>query len=117
MIIFSKAYDLITWLVPKTEKFPRLYRFTVTQQMTNAALRYVEQLYQAQAFHGRPRQQALKECDVALNKLRFYLRLASDWHWLSEGQYQHISRLVAENGRLLGGWIKAKDREGGGESR
>jgi hypothetical protein len=35
------------------------------------------------------------------------LHLAHRWHWLSDGQYQHISTLVAELGRLLGGWMKA----------
>jgi len=34
------------------------------------------------------------------------LRVAHRWHWLTDGQYEHVSRLVAEIGRLLGGWIK-----------
>jgi len=38
------------------------------------------------------------------------LRLAHQWHWLSAGQYQHVSAMVAELGRLLGGWIQAKER-------
>jgi len=116
MIILTKAYGLIGWLLPKTEKFPRHYRSSVTQRMIDAALRYVEQLYQAQAFHGRLRRQALTEADAVLNQLRFYLRLALDWQWLSLGQYEHVSRLVEENGRLLGGWLKAPDPdEAGGE--
>jgi hypothetical protein len=28
------------------------------------------------------------------------------WHWLSGGQYHHVAEMVAEIGRLLGGWIK-----------
>ncbi|NIU56801.1 MAG: diversity-generating retroelement protein bAvd family protein, partial [Phycisphaerae bacterium] len=35
-----------------------------------------------------------------------YLRLAVRWNWLSGGQYQHVAAIVAEIGRLLGGWIK-----------
>ena len=54
------------------------------------------------------RQKHLREADAALNKLRLYLRLAYQWHWLSAGQYQHVSNLVAELGRLLGGWVQAK---------
>jgi hypothetical protein len=34
------------------------------------------------------------------------LRLAHRWRWLNDGQYEHVSRLVAEIGRLLGGWLK-----------
>ena len=33
-----------------------------------------------------------------------YLRLSHQWHWLSDGQYKHVSTMVAEVGRLLGGW-------------
>jgi hypothetical protein len=39
-------------------------------------------------------------------KLRLYLRLARQWDWLSSGQYEHVSRIVAQVGRLLGGWIR-----------
>jgi len=34
------------------------------------------------------------------------LRLAHRWHWLSDGQYEHVSRMVAEIGKLLGGWMR-----------
>ena len=40
-----------------------------------------------------------------LDKVRLYLRLTERLHWLSVGQYEHVSRLVAELGRLLGGWL------------
>ena len=46
------------------------------------------------------------EADAALNTQRLYLRLAHRWHWLSDGQYEHVSKMVAEIGRLLGGWIR-----------
>ena len=43
----------------------------------------------------------------ALAKVRLYLRLANRLGWLSAGQYGHAAELVAEVGRLLGGWQKA----------
>lgn len=49
---------------------------------------------------------ALRKADSALSRLRLYLRLAHHWHWLNAGQYAHVSSLVAEIGRLLGGWLK-----------
>ncbi len=76
--------------------------------MVDAALDFQEALYDAQSQGGTTRQKHLREADAALNKLRLYLRLAHQWHWLSGGQYQHVSAMVAELGRLLGGWIQAK---------
>lgn len=34
-------------------------------------------------------------------------------HWLSDGQYEHVSRMVAEIGRLLGGWMRQSAAERG----
>ena len=42
------------------------------------------------------------------------LRLAHHWHSLTAGQYEHVSRMVAEIGRLLGGWLRREQRGKGG---
>jgi len=53
---------------------------------------------------------ALRRADAALNHLRLYLRLAWDWRWLNAGQYEHVSAIITEIGRLLGGWLKQSAR-------
>ena len=72
----------------------------------NAALDLPEQLLEAQSHRGAARRESLAQADATLNKLRLYLRLVHGWRWLSDGQYEHVSRMVAEIGRLLGGWIR-----------
>ncbi|MCP4377472.1 MAG: diversity-generating retroelement protein Avd [bacterium] len=113
MVIFIRVFDLLEWLVPQAERFPRSYRHNVTARLLAATLDLSEQLYVAQSHHGQRRLQALADADASLNKLRLYLRLAHRWHWLSNGQYQHVSRMVAEIGRLLGGWIRQAGRQRG----
>jgi hypothetical protein len=108
MIILTRTFDLLTWLLPKLEHFPRLYRLTVTQRMMDAALDFQEALFEAQSQGSSTRQKHLRQADAALNKLRLYLRLAHHWHWFNDGQYRHVSAMVAELGRLLGGWMKAR---------
>jgi hypothetical protein len=34
-IVVVKTYDLVLWLLPKVEKFPRSYRFSVGDRMVN----------------------------------------------------------------------------------
>ncbi len=63
-------------------------------------------LFKAQAYRGNARKNALTEVDCDLNRVRLYLRLAFHWRWLNSGQYEHVSRMVAEIGRLLGGWLR-----------
>ena len=110
MIVFTRCYDLLAWLLPRAEKFPRAFRFTVTQRLIDAALDLQEALFEAQSQRGAPRLDALRRADAALNHLRLYLRLAWDWRWLNAGQYEHVSAIVAEIGRLLGGWLKQSTR-------
>lgn len=107
MIILTRSFDLLDWLLPKMDRFPKAFRPTVTQRLMDAALDFQEALYDAQSQGGSTRQRHLRQADAALNKLRLYLRLAHRWRWLSDGQYQHISINVAELGRLLGGWLKS----------
>ena len=109
MVIFTRTYDLLNWLLPKSEHFPKLYRSTVTQRLMEATLDFQESLLEAQGYQDKIRLRHLKAADVHLNRLRLYLRLTHQWGWLNLGQY--VSRMVAEIGKLLGGWIR--QTEGG----
>lgn len=108
LVILSRAQALLHWLLPKSERFPRAYRSTLTQRMMDAALDFPEQVIEALQHSGSTRDKHLRAADAALLRLRLYLKLAWRWGWLSDGQYQHVSRQVAELGRLLGGLRKAQ---------
>ena len=104
--IFSRTFDFVQWLLAATSHFPRSQRFIVTKRLLDTALDLQELLLEANGLRGRARATCLNQADVALDKVRLYLRLAARWEWLSSGQYAHAARQVAEIGRLLGGWIK-----------
>jgi len=106
MVIFTRTFDFVGWLIPRTMDFPRSQRFVVTKRLQDAAMDFYERILEANSRKGRARLAKLREADVALDKIRHYLRLAARWGWLSKGQYRHAARMVAELGRLLGGWIK-----------
>lgn len=106
MIILTRTFDLLAWLLPKAGDFPKVYRSTVTQRLMDAALDFQEALFDAQSQSGTTRQKHLRAADAHLNKLRLYLRLVHHWQWINDGQYRHVSVMIAEVGRLLGGWIK-----------
>jgi hypothetical protein len=102
--IFSKTYDLLLWLIPATTKFPRDQRFVLARHVQKTALRFQEKLIEAAVGPKAEQNAALTRADVNLTKLRFYLRLCRDLSLLTPRQYQHAAGLVAEIGRLLGGW-------------
>lgn len=75
-----------------------------------AALDLQDALIKAEVSRGRQRYIDLCSADAHLSRLRVYLRLVHKWHWLSHGQYEHVSKMLLEIGRLLGGWIKSSGR-------
>ena len=106
MPIFTRTFDYLTWLLPLTNHFPKAHRFTFTQRLLNAAFEVREFLEEAQHRQGRARMERLARADEALDKVRMYMRLAYRWEWLTDGQYKHSAELLAEIGKLLGGWKK-----------
>ena len=104
--IFTRVYDFISWVIPLTLNFPRNQRFVVTLRLQQAALNFQELLVEANISYGNNRAAKLRNADAELIKVRLYLRLCEHWEWITPGQYLHASKMVAEIGRLLGGWLK-----------
>jgi four helix bundle protein len=106
MVIFTRTFDLMDWLLRRCETFPKPQRFVVTARLQNALLDFQEALFDASARSGAVRLEFLQTANAHLNKVRLYLRLAYRWGWLNSGQYEHVSHMVAEVGKLLAGWTK-----------
>jgi hypothetical protein len=102
--IFTRTYDLLKWLIPVTLKFPKSQRFVMAQRVQDTALDFQELL--VAAVFSQDKAPILTQADTELQKLRFHLRLCFDFKLINPGQYEHVSRMVAEIGRLLGGWRK-----------
>ena len=107
--IFVRTYDFICWLIPRTMNFPRSQRFVLTKRLQDAVLDFQERILEAGLSRGRKRSECLEEADITLAKVRFYLRLTHEMEWLKPRQYAHAAEMVAEIGRLLGGWRKSND--------
>ena len=108
--IFTRTYDLLRWLIPATLKFPRQHRFVLAQIIQRTAFQFQEELLEA-GHRARPVAE-LARADLTLAKLKLYLRLCHDLDLLSHGQYEHVSLMVSEIGRLLGGWRKSQGTRG-----
>jgi hypothetical protein len=108
--IFTKSYDLLRWLIPLTLKFPRQQRFVVAEAVQRTALGFHERIIEAAKSEDRV--PFLRQADVDLTKLRFYVRLCRDFQLISLKQYGHAAGRMAEVGRLLGGWIRSEIEKG-----
>jgi hypothetical protein len=60
MVIFTQTYDLLMWLLPQCERFPKSKRFIVTQRLQGVALDFQEEIFEANARGGAQRLQHLQ---------------------------------------------------------
>ncbi len=106
MVIFTRTYDLLSWLIPRSLSFPRSQRFVVTKRLQDAALSFQGRIIEANRQRGRMRPDRQRPADAEPDQAPLYPRLARRWQRLSEGQYRHVSEMVKEIGAMLGGWIE-----------
>jgi hypothetical protein len=104
--IFTKTFDMLEWLLPATLKFPKEHRFVLAQRAQNTAFNFYEAITAASL--SKAPQPHLEQADIELQRLRLYLRLCQRLHFFSAGQYQHISEMLEEIGKLLGGWMRKR---------
>jgi hypothetical protein len=98
-------FQLLMWLIPTVEKFPRSQKFLLGDRIQASALDVLESLIEA--TYTRDRKGQLARANLGIEKLRFFFRLAVELHYLDRRRYQHAARTLDEVGRLIGGWAKA----------
>ena len=109
--LFVKTYDLLKYLIPATEKFPKSQRFALAQRIRDTALDFYEYLLEARKVDLLARRDVLLRADVALEKLRIHLRLSMEMEYLKFPQYEHASGYVVEIGRMLGSWREGTEKK------
>ncbi len=105
--LFSRTHDLILWLIPQAQKFPRAYRFTLGERVQNAALDFQELIIAAGKMGGDRRREHLVNADLRLAQLKHWARVCLELKLITVNQYEHLARMTNECGRLLGAWLKS----------
>ena len=104
--LFVRTHDFLLWLLPQVQKFPRAYRFTLSERIQRQGMEFQDSIVWAGKSKEQERRAWLAKADVLLEQLRFWLRFARDLELFTVGQYEHAARMLVEMGRLLGSWIK-----------
>ena len=96
--------QLLLWLIPHLDKFPRNRRFTLGERLESGLLEVLELL--VEAAYAPDKYQALTRANRRLEILRHLWRLAFELRVIPSQRYQHGGRLLVELGRQVGGWLK-----------
>lgn len=104
-VVVQRCYDFLLWLLPKVEKFPRSFRFSVGDRLVFVGLDLLQAL--VEAAYSTDKVDLLQSAGRKANSLRYLLRLAKDLHLLSLDSYAFSSGKMEEIGRMIGGWLKS----------
>jgi hypothetical protein len=108
--IYVQTHDMLNWLTPHLEKWPRTQRFFLARQVIETAVQFYRTLLLARKVRGAERRRALLDADVELETLKALLRLGQERQYMSLDQYRHVSAMLAEIGRQLGGWRASMEK-------
>ena len=102
------CHELLVWLIPQLDKFPRARRFTLGDRIEQRLLDVLEDL--VEATWSNQALPALTRANRRLEMMRHLWRAAFELKLMSMRQYEFGSRKMDGIGRQIGGWIKALRR-------
>lgn len=100
----TRLYDLILWIVPVLEKFPKSQKFLMADRIQSMLLDVLELI--VQAIYTRNKTQLLYDANLKIETLRHLVRLSKDLKLLSINKYEYISKSLNDVGAEVGGWLK-----------
>jgi len=100
------CHDILLWLIPLLDKFPRNRRFTLGERMESRLLTVLEDL--VDAAYRRDKSHSLRQANRNLEICRHLWRLSHELQLVSTRQYEHGSRLLLNLGKQIGGWLRVQ---------
>ncbi|MFH1245978.1 MAG: diversity-generating retroelement protein Avd [Candidatus Omnitrophota bacterium] len=108
LIIYQKVYDFMCYFFPLVERFPKSEKFVLCAQVKNGVWDILKLIIRANK--SRNKTPLLFEIDVLLVQVKTMVKFAHQRRYLSTQKWEHAGKLLAEIGRLLGGWLKSCSR-------
>ena len=104
--VIDDCHELLKWLIPLLDKFPRSRRFTLGERLESGLLAVLEECIDA-AYSKHKRSQ-LHAANRRLSSVRHLWRLAFELQVVSRQRYLYGSQLLVNIGTQLGAWQKSQ---------
>jgi hypothetical protein len=105
--VLLKVYDLLLYIIPQLEKFPRSQKFLLADRIQTKILDVLETSIAAYYGQRTEKLPLLKEMNISLEQLRYLVRLSHDLKLFNKDRYALVSQRVDEIGKMVGGWSKS----------
>ncbi len=101
------CHELLLWLIPQIDKFPRVRRFTLGERIETGLLDVLELL--VETAYTRNKEAPLRRANLRLEVVRHLWRLAHELKVIATRQYEHGAKLIDALGRQIGGWLRSRE--------
>lgn len=102
----QSCHDLLLWIIPQLDKFPRSRRFTLGERIETGLLEVLELV--VETAYTRNKDASLRRANLKLEVVRHLWRLAHELKVTATRQYEHGARLLDDLGRQIGGWLRSQ---------
>lgn len=102
--IFKTTYDLSLLVTKLVANMPRNYKADFGQRLREQCFDLVMAVYRANTAEDRVA--PMRQMREAVEAANLSLRLATDLHLISRGQYAQAIELTGSIGKQLTGWLK-----------
>ena len=103
--LFMKWSDTTDWILQTIERFPKSVRSTLSDRIINLTLDVLELIIET--IYKKNKKEKLGDINLNIEKLRVLFRIAYKRVCISDKQYEYISILLNESGKITGGWRKS----------
>ncbi len=104
--VIDDCHELLKWLIPLLDKFPRNRRFTLGERLESGLLDVLEEC--VDAAYSKHKRSQLNRANRRLSAVRHLWRLAWELRVISRKRYFHGSRQLVDIGSQIGAWQKSR---------
>lgn len=90
-------------------KFSKDHRYTLGFKIDSLFVEVIEILHEAQYINSKQKQPHLARASSKLDTLKFFFQILWEIDGIDNRKYAHLSKYLAEVGKMLGGWIKEQN--------
>lgn len=113
--VLPLLYDLIVWFSGKISAYPKKFKYSIGERITNTLLDILERLIEAR-YSSKKKSHFLRQANILLEKLRYLVRISKDLQCISIAEYEYVATKLHEIGSMVGGWEQySKGKEDGEE--
>jgi hypothetical protein len=100
------CHELLLWLIPQLDKFPRVRRFTLGERLESGILAVLELI--VEAAYRKDKLALLRAANRKLAVVRHLWRLAYELQVIPVKRFKHGAQLLDGLGSQIGAWQKTQ---------